>query len=50
MGGKIYDKNVMNVKLCNEESGQVLIEFGMFEIDCTQDQSEEVRNEASACD
>lgn len=48
MGGKIYSKNVMNVKLYNEESGQVLIEFGAFEVDFTWDWSKEVRNEASA--
>lgn len=48
MSGKIYDKNVMNVKLYNEESGQVLIQFGVFEVDFTLDWSEEVRNEAPA--
>lgn len=50
MGEKIYDKNVMNVKLCNEESGQVLIEFDAFEVDFTWDWSEEARNEVPACD
>ena len=48
MGGKIYDKNVMNVKLYNEESSQVLIQFGAFEVVFTWDWSEEARNEAPA--
>lgn len=45
MSGKIYDKNIVNVKVYNKESGQVLIQF---EVVFTQDWSEEARNEVSA--